>query len=209
MPADLKSNKKLTTDRKVVVFLLGFTLVNGWLIDKKPAVNYLWSNIFKLQLFHRLTWILIERLRAQTDRRWFRSYLLGCFVKCFYFVWSKTIITSSCQKCPGEGVSIVVPAWWAVSMAKVGTGTATGWRVFANANVTVSTENRFERVAVVYGVSVRTMLPCLRQFHRCPSWFVNQREKKCLGIISPPGATSVTCWENKKRKMLIEIQTLM
>ena len=41
MPADLKSNKKLTTDRKVVVFLLGFTLVNGRLIDKKPAVNYL------------------------------------------------------------------------------------------------------------------------------------------------------------------------
>ena len=38
MPADLKSNKKLTTDRKAVVFLLGFTLVNGWLIDKKHAV---------------------------------------------------------------------------------------------------------------------------------------------------------------------------
>ena len=37
MPADLKSNKKLTTDRKAVVFLLGFTLINGWLIDKKHA----------------------------------------------------------------------------------------------------------------------------------------------------------------------------
>ena len=210
MPVALKSNKKLTTDKKAVVFLLGFTLVNGCFIDKKHAVKYLWSNIFKLQLFHRLTWILIERLRAQTDRRWFRSYLLGCFVKCFYFVWSKMIITSSCQKCPGEGVSIVVPAWWAVSMAKVGTGTATGWRVVGNVNVTASTENRSMRVAVVYGVGiVRTILPCLRQFHRCPSWFVNQREKKCLGIISPPGATAVTCWENKKRKMLIEIQTLM
>ena len=34
------------------------------------------------------------------------------------------IITSSCQKCQGEGVSIVVPAWWAVSNAKVGMGTA-------------------------------------------------------------------------------------
>ena len=132
MPAALKSIKKLTTDRKAVVFLLGFTLVNGWLIDKKHAVNYLWSNIFKLQLSHRLTWILIERLRAQTDRRWFRNYLLGCFVKYFYFVWSKIIITSSCQKCLGEGVSIVVPAWWAVSMTKVGIGTATRWRLVDN-----------------------------------------------------------------------------
>ena len=209
MPVALKSNKKLTTDKKAVVFLLGFTLVNGCFIDKKHAVNYLWSYIFKLQLFHRLTWILIERLRAQTDRRWFRSYLLGCFVKCFYFVWSKMIITSSYQKCLGEGVFIVVPAWWAVSIAKVGTGTAASWCVVGNVNVTASSESRSIRRAVVYGISVRTMLPCLRQFHRCPSWLVNQREKKCLGIISPPGATSVTCWENKKRKMLIEIQTLM
>ena len=211
MPVALKSNKKLTTDKKAVVFLLGFTLVNGCFIDKKHAVNYLWSNIFKLQLFHRLTWILIERLRAQTDRRWFRSYLLGCFVKCFYFVWSKIIIsTSSCQKCPGEGVSIVVPAWWAVSMAKVGTGTASRWRVVDNENVPASSESRSIRRAVVYGVGIDiTILPCLRQFHRRPSWLVYQREKKCLGIISPPGATAGTCWENKKRKMLIEIQTLM
>ena len=209
MPADLKSNKKLTTDRKVVVFLLGFTLVNGWLIDKKPAVNYLWSNVLKLQLFHRLTWILIERLRAQTDRRWFRSYLLGCFVKCFYFVWSKIIITSSCQKCPGEGVSIVVPARWAVSITKVGIGIATRWLVVDNENVPASSESRSIRRAVAYGVGIaRTILPCLRQFHRCPSWLVNQREKECLGIVSVPAA-AVTCWENKKIKMLIEIQTLM
>ena len=209
MSADLKSNKKLTTDRKVVVFLLGFTLVNGWLIDKKPAVNYLWSNVLKLQLFHRLTWILIERLRAQTDRRWFRSYLLGCFVKCFYFVWSKIIIsTSSCQKCVGEGVSIVVPARWAVIMAKVGIGIATRWRVVGNVNVIASSESRSIRRAVVYGISVRTILPCLRQFHRRPSLLVNQREKECLGIVSVLAAAG-TCWENKKRKMLIEIQTLM
>ena len=207
MPVALKSNKKLTTDKKAVVFLLGFTLVNGCFIDKKHAVNYLWSNIFKLQLFHRLTWILIKRLRAQTDRRWFRSYLLGCFVKCFYFVWSKIIITSSCQKCLGEGVSIVVPAWWAVSMTKFGKGTAASWRVVDNVNVMAPTESRSMRRAVV--CAVRTILPCLRKFHRCPSWLVNQREKKCLGIVSVPGATAGTCWENKKRKMLIEIQTLM
>ena len=210
MPVALKSNKKLTTDKKAVVFLLGFTLVNGCFIDKKHAVNYLWSNIFKLQLFHRLTWILIERLRAQTDRRWFRSYLLGCFVKCFYFVWSKMIITSSCQKCPGEDVIIVVPAWWAVSIAKVGIGTATSWRVVDNFNVIAVSESRSQRRAVVYGVAiVVTMLPCLRQFHRRPSWLVYQREKECLGIVSILGAAAGTCWENKKRKMLIEIQTLM
>ena len=127
---------------------------------------------------------------------------LGCFVKCFYFIWSKMIITSSCQKCPGEGASIVVPARWTVSMAKVGLGIATGWRVVGNVNVIASSEYRSIRRAVVYGISVRTILPCLRQFHRCPSWLVNQREKKCLGIISVPGATAGTCWENNKWKGL-------
>ena len=122
----------------------------------------------------------------------------GCFVKCFYFIWSKMIITSSCQKCPGEGASIAVPARWAVSIAKVGIGTATGWRVVGNVNVMASSESRSIRRAVVYGISVRTILPCLRQFHRCPSWLVNQREKKCLGIISVLAAG--TCSENKKWK---------
>ena len=77
-----------------------------------------------------------------------------------------------------------------------------------NINVMAS-ESRSIRRAVVYGVEiVVTILPCVRQFHRRPSWLVNQREKECLGIISILAA-AVTCWENKKRKMLIEIQTLM
>ena len=121
---------------------------------------------------------------------------LGCFVKCFHFVWSKLI--STCQKCLGEGASIVVPAWCAVGMAKVGIGIAT--RILVNGNVMASSESRSIRRAVVYGISVTTMLPCLRQFHRCPSWLVYQREKKCLGIISILAA--VTCWENNKRKGL-------
>ena len=119
---------------------------------------------------------------------------------------------SACQKCVGEGVSIAVPTWWAVSMTKVGTVTATRWRVVANVNVMASSKYRSIRRAVVYGVGiVITVYPsCLRQFHRCPSWLINQREKKCLGIISIPVATVVvTCWDNKKRKKLIEIQTLM
>ena len=116
---------------------------------------------------------------------------LGCFVKCFYFIWSKTIITSSCQKCPGEGACVVVPARWAVSMAKVGIGIATRWIV--NGNVMASTESRSRRRAVVYGVDiVVAIIPCLRQFHRRPSWLVYQREKECLGIISILAA--VTCW---------------
>ena len=129
---------------------------------------------------------------------------LGCFVKCFYFIWSKTIITSSCQKCPGEGAWVVIPARWAVSMAKVGIGTATGWRVVGNVNVIAVSESRSKRRAVVYGISVITILPCLRQFHRRPSWLVNQREKKCLGIISPP---VVNCWKNKKWKGWSDAQT--
>ena len=107
---------------------------------------------------------------------------LGCFVKCFHFVWWKMIITSSCQKCLGEGASVVVPARWVVSIAKVGNGIATVWRVVGNVNVMASSEYRSIRRAVVYGISAITTLPWLRQFHRCPSWLVNQREKKCLGI---------------------------
>ena len=126
---------------------------------------------------------------------------LGCFVKCFYFIWSKTIITSSCQKCPGEGAWVVIPARWAVSIAKVGMGTASGWRVVGNVNVMASTESRSKRRAVVYGVETVVIIrPCLRQFHRRPSWLVYQREKKCLGIISILAA--VTCWGNNKWKGL-------
>ena len=123
---------------------------------------------------------------------------LGCFVKCFYFVWSKLI--SACQKCPGEGALIAVPTWWAVSIDKVSIGTATGWRVVGNVNVMASTESRSTIRAVVYWIAVRTIWPCLRQFQRCPSWLVHQREKECLGIITIPLATAVTCWENKKWK---------
>ena len=125
---------------------------------------------------------------------------LGCFVKCFYFVWSKSI--SACQKCPGEGAFIVVPVWWAVSFAKVGKATAIGWRVVDNVNVKASSESRSMRRAVVYGLSLMTILPCLRQFHRCPSWLVYQRENEGLGIISKRAENAVTCWENNKWKGL-------
>ena len=129
--------------------------------------------------------------------------LLGCFVKCFYFVWSKSI--SACQKCLGKGVSKAVPTWCAVSPVKVGIGTATGWRVVGNVNVMAPTESRSTRRAVVYWIAVITICPCLRQFQRCPSWLVYQREKECLGIIMILAA--VACRENKKWKKMTNAQT--
>ena len=145
--------------------------------------------LFWLNQFH-INWLSSLKLNSMPQ-------FLGCFVKCFHFVWCKVIITSSCQKCLGESVSIVVPAWWAVSIAKVGIGTATGWRVVGNVNVMAPTESRSISRAVVCGTFVTT-LPWLRQFQRSPSWFVNQREKKCLGIISTLAAGN--WWENKKWK---------
>ena len=121
---------------------------------------------------------------------------LGCFVKRFYFVWCKiTRITLPLQECVGEDTSRAVPAWWGVSMAKISIGTTTGWRVVDNFNVMASTKSRSIRRAIVYGTTVTSIR---RQFHRCPSWFVNQREKKCRWIVSIPGATAVT-WTGKKK----------
>ena len=155
--------------------------------------------------FHCLVYKKILSWLNQCNIKWLSRLklntmpqFLGCFVKCFYFVWSKLI--SACQKCPGKGASIAVPTWYAVIMVKFGIGTPTGWRVVVNENVMASTESRSIRRAVVYWIAVRTICPCLRQFHRCPSWLVYQREKECLGIISIPVAIVVTCWENKKWK---------
>ena len=148
--------------------------------------------------FHCLVYKKILSWLNQCNIKWLSRLklntmpqFLGCFVKCFYFVWRKII--SACQKCLSEGASIAVPTWCAVSIAKVSIGTATGWRVVVNFNVMASTESRSIRRAVVYW-----MCPCLRQFNRCPSWFVHQREKECLGIIMILAA--VTCRENKKWK---------
>ena len=80
------------------------------------------------------------------------------------------------QECVGEGVSITVPDWWAVSIAEKSIGTATD-RIVDNVDVMASSESRPRRRAVVYGISVITIL---RQFQRRPSRLVNQREKECL-----------------------------
>ena len=139
----------------------------------------------------------LSRLKLNTMQQF-----LGCFVKCFYFVWSKMI--SACQKCIGKGASKAVPTRCAVLPAKVSIGTAAGWRVVDNVNVMACTESRSIRRAVVYWIAVITISPCLRQFHRCPSWLVHQREKECLGIISI--LTAVTCWETQEMKKMTNAQ---
>ena len=120
---------------------------------------------------------------------------LCCFVKCFYFVWSKSI--RACQKSVGGAASIAVPTWWAVSLTKGGIGISIGWRVVGNMKIMASSESRSIRRAVAYGI---TVIAIHRKFHRCQSWLVNQREKECLGIISILAAG--TCWENNKWKGL-------
>ena len=123
---------------------------------------------------------------------------LGCFVKRFYFIWCKMIrITLSLQECVGEGACIAGPAWWGVSTAKISIGTTTGWRVVDNINVMASTKSRSIRRAIIYGI---TVISIRGQFHRCPSRFVNQREKKCRWIVSIPGATAVTCTGKKRNE---------
>ena len=127
---------------------------------------------------------------------------LSCFVKCFYFVWCKFIIASSCQKCLGEGASIAVPTWWAVNMTRGSIGIAIGWRVVGNVKIMASSKSRSIRRAIVYGISV---IYIRRKFHRCQSWLINQREKECLGIISILAA--VTWWKSKKWKEKSDVQT--
>ena len=108
---------------------------------------------------------------------------LVCFVKCFYFVWCEVKVCS-CQECSGECAAVAVPAWWAVSMAKVALRIAIGWRVVGNVNVMSSSEYRPMRWVRVYRIwSSWTIFPCLRQFNRCPSWSVHQWKQKCFGVV--------------------------
>ena len=66
-----------------------------------------------------------------------------------------------------------------------------GWRVVGNANVICSSKCRPIRWGPLYGMcSVITMFPCLRQFNRCPSWFVHQWKQKCFGVVLVPATGS-------------------
>lgn len=108
---------------------------------------------------------------------------LGCFVKRFYFVWCKIIRTLSLQERVGKEVSKAVPAWWAVSIARISVGSPTGWRMVGNVNPIASTKSRSKRRAIVYGFFV---ISIRRQFHRCPSWFVNQWKQKGFWVVLVP-----------------------
>ena len=109
----------------------------------------------------------------------------GCFVKCFYFVWSELVW--SCQECLGEGAAVAVSSRWAVGMAKVAVRTGCGWGVAGNVNVMSCSECRPIWCATVNGIcSIWTIPPSLRQFNRCPSWFVNQWKQKGFWVVLVP-----------------------
>ena len=168
--------KQLTT---IVLDVLGFLIIKRFdLYILMTASSY-----------HRLA--LWKKLNGED-----KLIFLSCLVKYFYFVWCKIIIISSCEKGLGEGVSIAVPVRWTVSITKVGTATATGWRVVRNEKVMASSENR--SVSRAMTVNSRLVISILRQFYRCPSWLVHQREKECLWVIMIT-TTHGTCWESMKK----------
>ena len=104
----------------------------------------------------------------------------------------------SCQECFGEGAPKAVSARWTVSVAKVWVGISVGWCLVGYVDVT-SSESGSMRWTTVYRMRpVMTILLCLWQFHRCPRWFVHEREQKRFGIVLIP--RTGTCWENRKRK---------
>ena len=88
-------------------------------------------------------------------------------------------------------------------MAKVAFRIAIGWRVAGNPYVMSSSEYRPIQWARVYGISSSwAIFPCLRQFNRCPSWFVHQWKQKCFGVVLPPTAGS---YQRKIVKKLLKI----
>ena len=98
---------------------------------------------------------------------------LSWFVKGFNCVWCELV--SSCQECSCKAAGETVSAWWAVSMAKVAIRIAIGWCVAFYVNVVSSSECGPLWGHKVHGICfVSTILPCLKQFNRRPSWFVHQ-----------------------------------
>ena len=130
---------------------------------------------------------------------WCSSLHFGCFVKNFYFVWCELV--SSCQECLGEGAAVAVPARWAVSIAKVAVRIAIGRRVVGNVNVKSFSECRPIGKTKVYGPSVKTISPCLRQFDRCPSWLVHQWKQKRFWVVLIP-AIVTGGWERKEKEVI-------
>ena len=124
--------------------------------------------------------------------------ILGCFVKSFYFVWCE--VGWSCQEWFGEGAAVAVSARWAVSGAKVAVRIAIGRRVVGNVNVKSFSECRPIGKTKVYGPSVKTISPCLRQFDRCPSWLVHQWKQKRFWVGLIPAIVPGD-WERKEKEV--------
>ena len=102
-----------------------------------------------------------------------------CIVKRFYFIRIERI--RSCQEWLSKAASIAVAARWTVRVAEI--WIIIVWRV-AGFQVMTSSKSRTTRVTAVCGILfVRTVLSCLIELYRCPSWPVYQREQKGLCIV--------------------------
>ena len=108
---------------------------------------------------------------------WFDMFLSSSFIKYFNFIRLK--IVTSCQEWFGEGAAMTVTRWWTVGVSKVCVRVCVGWGVAGNVNIVSVTKCGSTVVTTVYGIRIiRAVHPCLRQFHRCPAWLVNQWEQK-------------------------------
>ena len=114
--------------------------------------------------------------------------ILSCFVKSFYFVCCE--VGWSCQEWFGEGAAVAVSARWAVSVAKV---------AVRRRHVRTSSECRPIQSVTEYGISLKSISPCLRQFDRCPSWLVHQWKQKRFWVVLIPAIVPV--WERKEKEV--------
>ena len=119
--------------------------------------------------------------RSFEYHRYFNLFVSSSFIKHFNFIGLKSV--TSCQEWFGEGAAITVARWWTVGVSKVCVGICVGWGVTGNVNIASSTKCGSIAWTTVYGMATRTILSCLRQFHWCPAWLVNQWEKKGLWTV--------------------------
>ena len=113
---------------------------------------------------------------------WRLFAFLSCFVESFYFIRLEVI--SSRQECSCKGAAIAVPTRGGVGVTKVlSVWVSIWWCVVRYVNI-MTPESRSTRGAAVCGVPVITILSCLSQFHRRPSWLVYQWKQESFRIIS-------------------------
>lgn len=102
---------------------------------------------------------------------YFNSFVSSSFIEHFNFIRLKSV--TSCQEWLGEGTAISVARWWTVGESKVRVRT---WAV--NVNILSSAKSGSMARTTVYGVTTKTILSCLWEFHWSPAWLPSQWEQK-------------------------------